>query len=105
LSLTFTNMAKSSDVLSPVEQEQVSKALEHDAEIMSNSQLKGLLAGQSAAVQTEILHINTEARHKALQVALLIPLAAGAIGLGNSLRMVKLPDPKPSPAAEAAMLG
>lgn len=105
LSATFTSMAKSSAALSPSEQQHVSSVLEHDAEFMSNSQLKGLLAGQPADVQAEILHINTEARHKALQVALLIPLAAGVIGLGNSFRMVKLPDAKPSGAAEAAILG
>jgi hypothetical protein len=33
-------------------------------------------------------------------VALLIPLVAGLLGLLNSLRMRRLPDPKPSAAAE-----
>ena len=59
LSLTFTEMAKSSQVLTPVEQQRVSDVLEHDAEVMSNTQLKGLLAGQPAEVQAEILRINT----------------------------------------------
>ncbi len=98
LSLSFTNQAKSSTVLSPSQQQQVSKTLEHDAEIMGNTQLAEQLAGQPADVQQEILSINTTARHHALQVALLIPLIASLIGLGNSFRMARLPDPKPSDA-------
>ena len=41
----------------------------------------------------------------ALQVALLIPLMAALLGLLNSFRMVRLPDPKPSEHAEAMALG
>ena len=37
LSFAFTNMAEDSEVLSPAEQEQVSQALEDDAEVMSNT--------------------------------------------------------------------
>src|SRR5208282_5572282 len=48
LSLTFTNLAKSSMVLSPAEQQQVSSTLEHDAEIMSNTKLQQQLSGQPA---------------------------------------------------------
>src|SRR5207244_5964475 len=40
LSLTFTHMAQASTVLPPSDQQQVSKALEHDAEVMSNTQLE-----------------------------------------------------------------
>ena len=35
----------------------------------------------------------------------LIPLLAGLIGLFNSFRMMRLPDPEPSEAAEAMALG
>jgi hypothetical protein len=41
----------------------------------------------------------------ALQVALLVPLLAGLIGLVRSFRMVKLPDLAPSGAAEGTLLG
>ena len=46
LSLVFTNKANSSDVLSQAQQEQVGKALEKNAEVMTNTHLEELLAGQ-----------------------------------------------------------
>jgi EmrB/QacA subfamily drug resistance transporter len=102
LSFTFTSMAQASTVLSPAQQEQVAVALEEDAEVMSNTQLEEQLAGQPEEIQEEILRINTEARPVALQVALLVPLVAGLLGLLNALRMRRLPDPKPSAVAEMA---
>ena len=105
LSLSFTNMANSSTVLSPAEQQQVSHALETDAQIMSNTQLEKQLAGHPEKVQDEIIRINTDARHRALQIALLIPILAGGLGLLNSFRMMRLPDPAPSGAAEGMVLG
>jgi EmrB/QacA subfamily drug resistance transporter len=105
LSISFTNLAESSTVLSPDQQQQVATALEDDAQIMSNTQLEQQLAGQPAEVQEEIIRINTDARDLALQVALVIPLLAGLVGLVNSLRMKRLPDPKPSEAAEGMVLG
>ena len=60
---------------------------------MTNTQLAQLLANQPREIQDEIIRINTEARPIALQVALLIPLLAGLIGLFNSFRMMRLPDP------------
>ncbi len=105
LSITFTSMAESSTVLSPAQQQQVAVALEEDAEVMSNTQLEQQLAGQPPQVQAEVLRINTEARPLALQVALLIPILAGLIGLFNSFLMMRLPDPKPSGSAEGMVLG
>jgi EmrB/QacA subfamily drug resistance transporter len=105
LSVAFTKMADASTVLSPAEQQQVSKTLEHDAQIMSNTALKEQLKGQPAATQDEIIRINTRARHVALQVALLIPLLAALLGLFNSFRMMRLPDPRPSSATEGMVLG
>ena len=104
LSLSFTNMAQSSKVLPPAQQQHVANVLEHDAEIMSNTQLQQQLSGQPAAISDEIIRINTQARHVALQVALLVPLIASLLGLVNSFRMVRLPDPKPA-SSEAAALG
>jgi hypothetical protein len=56
-------------------------------------------------IQDEIIRINTEARPFALQVALMIPLLAALIGLLNSFRMSRLPDPEPSGSAEGMVLG
>ena len=60
LSLLFTHYSDNSKVLSPAEQQQVSKGLEENAEVMSNTHLEELLAGQPADVKAEILHINTD---------------------------------------------
>jgi hypothetical protein len=105
LSFLFTNMSENSDVLSPAEQQQVAEALEDDAELMSNTQLAELLVGQPEATQAEIIRINTDARPRALQVALLVPLLAGVIGLFNAFRMKRLPDLEPSASVEGMALG
>jgi MFS family permease len=105
LSLSFTSLATSSTVLSPAQQQQVAHALETDAQIMTNTQLKEQLASHPEKVQNEIIRINTDARHLALQIALLIPILAGALGLLNSFRMMRLPDPVPSETAEGMVLG
>ena len=105
LSLVFTNMADSSNVLSPAEQQQVAKGLEKNAEVMTNTHLEELLVGQPADVQEEILGINTDARPIALQIALLVPLIAALLGLVNGFRMTRLPDPEPSSAAEGLLAG
>ena len=105
LSFAFTHMAEASDVLSKPQQQQVADALEDDAEVMSNTQLEQQLKGQRPAVKAEILDINTDARHRALQVALLIPILAALIGLVNAFGMMRLPDPRPSAALEGMALG
>jgi EmrB/QacA subfamily drug resistance transporter len=105
LSITFTNMAQASTVLPPAEQQRVSQALEDDAEVMSNTQLEELLVGEPAEIQAEIIRINTDARPLALQVALLVPLLAALVGLFNSFRMMRLPDPTPSGSIEGTALG
>jgi hypothetical protein len=79
--------------------------LEDDAELLTNTQLQELLAGQPEAIQEEIIRINTDARPLALQVALLIPILAGLLGLFTSFRMIRLPDPTPSGSAEGMVLG
>ena len=92
-------------MLSPTEQQQVATGLEDDAEVMSNTALGELLVDQPADVQAEIIRINTEARPFALQVASLVPLFAGLLGLITSLRMMRLPDPTASGAAQGMALG
>jgi len=105
LSFSFTHMADSSNVLTPAEQQQVAKTLEHDAEVMRNTELQKQIADQPQATQDEIISINTDARHVALQVALLIPLVAALIGLFDSFRMMRIPEPAPSSAVEGMVLG
>ena len=104
LSLVFTHLSDSSKVLSPTEQQQVSKGLEKNAEVMTNTHLEELLVGQPPDVQAEILHINTKARPIALQIALLIPFIAALLGLVQGFRMTRLPDPEPSAGGEEMML-
>jgi EmrB/QacA subfamily drug resistance transporter len=105
LSVTFTDMADASTVLAPAEQQRVATALEDDAQVMSNTQLDELLVGQPETTQDEIIRINTDARPLALQVALLVPILAGLLGLFNSFRMMRLPDLKPSGSVEGMALG
>jgi hypothetical protein len=105
LSFIFTSMAEDSTVLSPTEQQQVADVLNEDAEIMSNTNLEGLLVGQPPATQAEILRINTDARPRALQIALLVPLIASLLGLAVSFKMVRLPVIQPSAALEGLVGG
>ncbi len=103
LSLIFTHMANTSTVLSSSEKTRVSKGLEKNAEVMTNTHLDALLVGQPADVKAEIIHINTKARPRALQIALLIPLLAALLGLFQALRMTRLPDLETSAAADGMM--
>jgi MFS family permease len=105
LAFAFTNMAESSAVLSADEAQQVATALDEDAQLMSNTQLEQQLAGQPADVEAEIIRINTEARPIALQVALLVPLLAGLLGLAVSFGMLRQKDVEPSAAVEGMVIG
>jgi MFS family permease len=105
LATTFTSAADNSEVLSGAEQQRVAEVLEDDAQLMCNSGLEELLAGQPPATSAEIVRINTETRPLALQIALGIPILAGLLGLGNSFRMRRLPDPEPSGSIEGLALG
>ena len=96
-------MTEESTVLPPAEQQQVAQVLEEDAQVMTNTHLEELLVGQPPEIQDEIIRINTEARPIALQVALLVPLIAGLLGLVTSFRMMRLPDPEPSGSGGVAM--
>jgi len=105
LSFTFTYLSNTSTILAEDQKAQVATALEHDAEVMSNTQMNEALVGQTPEVQQEIVRINTIARPIALQVALLVPLLAGVMGLIIGFRMIRLPDPVASSAAEEMVLG
>ena len=99
LSLLFTHDANSSDVLSSRQATQVSKALEKNAEVMTQTHLEELLVGKPPAAKAEILRINEKARPRALQIALLVPLIASLIGL-----LDRLPDDAAA-GSRAVLLG
>ncbi|HEY1516828.1 MAG TPA: MFS transporter [Solirubrobacteraceae bacterium] len=105
LSLAFTNKTNASPVIPSAQQQQIAHTLEHDAQVVSNTQLDELLVDEPPAVRQEILDINTDSTNLALQVALLIPILAGLLGFLNSARMMRLPDIEPSASVEAAALG
>jgi MFS family permease len=94
LSIAFTTMSDASEVLPPDDKERVAEVLEDDAQVMSDAQLEALLTDQPEDIQDEILRINTDARHLALQVALAITLVMSLAGLVAAFRMMLLPDPK-----------
>jgi EmrB/QacA subfamily drug resistance transporter len=105
LSFAFTNMANDSKVLPPEDKQQVASVLEDDAQIMSNTQLQQLLVDEPPDIQAEVIRINTDARHVALQVALIVPLVAALLGFAVSIRMMSQPDPEPSGAGEMVLGG
>lgn len=86
LATAFTTTAGNSEVLSPSEQQRVAEVLETDAQQTRSS-------------------ASTPTRPVALQVALLVPMLAGLLGLANSWRMAKLPDPVGSGFTEGLALG
>jgi MFS family permease len=105
LAFVFTAQVDSSLVIPPDQQAQISATLEENAQLMSNTQLEALLAGEPAEIQAEILRINTDSRPIALQIALLVPLLCSLLGFANSFRMIRLPDVKPSASLEGAAFG
>jgi EmrB/QacA subfamily drug resistance transporter len=105
LSVSFVNMTESSDVIPPADQETISEVLEDNAEFVSTTQLEELLADQPKEIQDEIIRINSDAGNLALQVAMLVPVLACLLGFLNAFRMMRLPDFKPSAAAEGLVGG
>ena len=105
LSFTFTNMSNDSTVLSNSEKAKVADVLESNAQVLSNTELDKYLTTQPPATRDEIIRINTDARPRALQFALLVPVIAAVLGLFNSFRMMRQPDPVPSTDLEGMVLG
>jgi EmrB/QacA subfamily drug resistance transporter len=105
LSLGFTQLTADSTVIPPAQQQQIAEALETDAEVMSTTALAEQIVGQPPEVEAAVLEINEDARDRSLQVALLVPVLAALLGLGNSFRMLRLPDVQPSAHLEGLDLG
>ena len=96
LALSFTHQTYASTAIPPAQQSQIAAEMNSDAEVMSNTQLQQQIEGEPEKVQQAVLAINTKARNRSLQVALLVPAAAGLLGFANSFRMRRLPDAAPA---------
>jgi EmrB/QacA subfamily drug resistance transporter len=105
LSFSFTDKTEASTVIPPAEKQQITTALEDDAEVMSNTQLDALITQQPSEIEAAILDINEDARNVSLQVALLVPVLAALLGFANSFRMLRLPDIQPSTSLEGMDFG
>lgn len=105
LALNFQQLTEDSQVIPAAEQQQIAAALEEDAEVMSTSQLAEQITGQPPDVEAEVLAINDDARNRSLQIALLVPLLSGLLGLVNAFRMLRLPDEKPKSSLDGTSLG
>jgi EmrB/QacA subfamily drug resistance transporter len=105
LSLSFTTKTEASSVIPAGQQEQIAQVLEEDAQVMSNTQLDALIEGEPEDVEAEVLRINSDARDVSLQIALLVPVLAGLLGLVTAFRMSRLPDITPTASLEETALG
>jgi EmrB/QacA subfamily drug resistance transporter len=105
LAMSFTNLTYSNNTIPPAQQQQLAAKMETDAEVMSNSQLQQQISNEPQSVQAAVLAINTEARNRSLQVALLVPAIAGLLGFANSFRMRRLPDIKPAAPLDGVDFG
>jgi hypothetical protein len=105
LAMSFTNQTYASAVIPPAQQQQIATEMNTDAEIMSNTQLQQQIADEPRDVQNAVLAINTKARNRSLQVALLVPAIAGLLGLVNSFRMRRLPEIKPAAPIDGVDFG
>jgi hypothetical protein len=105
LSAAFINMTEASTVIPQDQKAIVYDVLEEDAQLITNTQLQELLVTVPQPVADEIVRINTEARPFALQIALLVPLGAGLLGLLVALFMTRQPDVKPTADLEGVGFG
>ena len=103
LSFGFTRMVEDSQTIPPAQKQQITAALETDAEVMSNTELDRRITGQPPQIEQEIIAINNDARNRSLQIAL--PFLSAGLGLANSFRMMRLPDLKPAAPLEGMDLG
>jgi len=96
LSFSFTSQTNASTVIPDAQKAQVSQTMEQSAEVMSDAKLQELIVQQPPAVEAEIVHINSTARDRSMQAALLVPVLAALIGLVGAIRMRRLPEIKPN---------
>lgn len=90
LSFNLVNLTNTSTVIPSAQKDQITTSLKKSTEVVSNAQLQAEISNQPQSIQQEALRINETAIHRALQVALIVPLIAATIGLLNSIRMEKI---------------
>jgi MFS family permease len=83
-----------SALLAPSDKDRIAAALEEDVSAISDDQVRTILEGQPQEVVDEVVRINSEARDRALGLALLTVAVIGLIGLGAALLLP--PDKRPS---------
>lgn len=96
MAFSFTNLTNASTVIPEDQKQTIATAMENNAQIVSDTQLQTIVADEPPAVQADIIAINDQARARALQVAMLIPVLACLLGFVNAFRMVRLPDIAPT---------
>ena len=105
LAFDFTNLVDDSAVIPPAQQQQI---VEHaGARRRGHEQLPARAAARRRASGRPGRGApdQHEARDRSLQVALLVPLLASLLGLLNSFRMMRLPDPIAAGSGEGMALG
>jgi MFS family permease len=105
LAFQFTSLTNQSTVLTDTQKQEVSAGLNQNAELMSNTHLEEMIVNQTPEVEAEIIRINTDARPFALQMALLVPLFSGLLGLAVATGMTRQKDIQPSANLEEFALG
>jgi hypothetical protein len=88
-----TTLTNESTVLNDQQKAQVEQALQGDVTTLSDVQVESMLEGQPDDVVDEVVRINSDARNRALGLALLSVAVFGLIGLAASLFLP--PDSKP----------
>ena len=106
LSFAFTDMADDSTVLPAAQQQQVADALEDDAEVMSNTQLDEAARRPAAGRCRTRSSASTPTRGRArCRSRCSSRCSPASLGLLNSFRMMRLPDPAPSRSMEGMAFG
>ena len=105
LAMSFTNLTYSSSAI-PAGQAAADRLVHGDRRRDHEQyQLQHQISSEPPDVQNAILAINTEARNRSLQFALLVPAIAGLLGFANSFRMRRLPDIKPAAPLDGVDFG
>ena len=105
LATTFTAEARASSVLAPGDQERVAAALEHDAEVMSNTGLGQLLADEPPAAREEVSGSTPWHGRPRCRPPCSSRSWRALLGLLLSFPMTRLRDPEQSGAAETTLGG
>ena len=106
LSLAFTHMTESSDVIPPAQQQQIADTLEHDAQVVSNTQLERAARRRTPRpCRTRSCASTTTRPSSRCRSPCSCRSSPACSGCCNAFRMMRLPDIKPSAELEGAALG